>query len=97
MPCGGRWAWLWLTAHYAPAQVSTAQLAGVLARVLRGDSLPSLGPFSTTSPEDTQVLKGLRQQLEPQWKMLQVVGEQQGRARQDPEIGRGGVSRNSPK
>ncbi|XP_049627457.1 polyamine deacetylase HDAC10 [Suncus etruscus] len=54
-------------------EVSTAQLAGVLARVLRGDSPPSLGPFSAPSPEDTQALKGLRQQLEPQWKMLQVA------------------------
>lgn len=64
--------------------------------MLRGDSPPSLGPFSATSPEDTQALKGLRQQLEPQWKMLQVAGEQQGRARQDREIGPGGISRNSP-
>ncbi|XP_055963031.1 polyamine deacetylase HDAC10-like isoform X3 [Sorex fumeus] len=52
---------------------STAQLAGVLARVLRGDSPPSLGPFSAASPEDTQALACLRRQLEPQWKMLQVA------------------------
>ncbi|XP_054997233.1 polyamine deacetylase HDAC10 isoform X9 [Sorex araneus] len=53
---------------------STAQLAGVLARVLRGDSAPSLGPFSAASPEDMQALVCLRRQLEPQWKILQVAG-----------------------
>ncbi|XP_009215835.3 polyamine deacetylase HDAC10 isoform X10 [Papio anubis] len=51
---------------------STPQLAGILARVLRGEAPPSLGPSSVASPEDVQALMYLRGQLEPQWKMLQV-------------------------
>uniref|UniRef100_A0A8D2E8T3 Histone deacetylase 10 n=1 Tax=Theropithecus gelada TaxID=9565 RepID=A0A8D2E8T3_THEGE len=50
---------------------STPQLAGILARVLRGEAPPSLGPSSVASPEDVQALMYLRGQLEPQWKMLQ--------------------------
>uniref|UniRef100_A0A2K5EPT3 Histone deacetylase 10 n=1 Tax=Aotus nancymaae TaxID=37293 RepID=A0A2K5EPT3_AOTNA len=50
---------------------STPQLAGILARVLHGEAPPSLGPYSVASPEDTQALRYLRGQLEPQWKMLQ--------------------------
>ncbi|XP_072862672.1 polyamine deacetylase HDAC10 isoform X13 [Chlorocebus sabaeus] len=51
---------------------STPQLAGILARVLRGEAPPSLGPSSVASPEDVQALMYLRGQLEPQWAMLQV-------------------------
>ncbi|XP_072597667.1 polyamine deacetylase HDAC10 isoform X7 [Vulpes vulpes] len=54
-------------------QEPTSQLAGILARVLHGDAPPSLGPFSTAPPEDTQALLYLRRQLEAQWKMLQVA------------------------
>lgn len=54
-------------------QEPTSQLAGILARVLHGDAPPSLGPFSTAPPEDTQALLYLRGQLEAQWKMLQVA------------------------
>ncbi|XP_012289782.2 polyamine deacetylase HDAC10 isoform X2 [Aotus nancymaae] len=54
---------------------STPQLAGILARVLHGEAPPSLGPYSVASPEDTQALRYLRGQLEPQWKMLQVTSE----------------------
>nr|XP_037863194.1 polyamine deacetylase HDAC10 isoform X10 [Chlorocebus sabaeus] len=50
---------------------STPQLAGILARVLRGEAPPSLGPSSVASPEDVQALMYLRGQLEPQWAMLQ--------------------------
>lgn len=57
------------------AQEPTSQLAGILARVLHGDAPPSLGPFSTAPPEDMQALLYLRGQLEAQWKMLQVAGE----------------------
>uniref|UniRef100_A0A8I3RUQ4 Histone deacetylase 10 n=2 Tax=Canis lupus familiaris TaxID=9615 RepID=A0A8I3RUQ4_CANLF len=56
-------------------QEPTSQLAGILARVLHGDAPPSLGPFSTAPPEDTQALLYLRGQLEAQWKMLQLLLE----------------------
>ncbi|XP_060044841.1 polyamine deacetylase HDAC10 isoform X1 [Erinaceus europaeus] len=52
---------------------STPKFAGVLAQVLHGEAPPSLGPFSVPFPEDMQALMYLRQQLEPQWKMLQVT------------------------
>ncbi|XP_066866572.1 polyamine deacetylase HDAC10 isoform X6 [Kogia breviceps] len=54
---------------------STPQLAVVLARVLHGEAAPNLGPFSMASPEDVQALMQLRGQLEPRWKMLQLLLE----------------------
>nr|XP_020036972.1 histone deacetylase 10 [Castor canadensis] len=56
---------------------STSQLVA-LAQVLHGEAPPSLGPFLMASPEDSQSLKYLRAQLQPQWKLLQVAGEARG-------------------
>ncbi|XP_057598867.1 polyamine deacetylase HDAC10 isoform X2 [Hippopotamus amphibius kiboko] len=57
---------------------ATPRLAVVLARGLHGEAPPSLGPFSTASPEDTQALVHLRGQLQPRWTMLRVAGEAEG-------------------
>uniref|UniRef100_G3U2S1 Histone deacetylase 10 n=1 Tax=Loxodonta africana TaxID=9785 RepID=G3U2S1_LOXAF len=65
-PAGGR--------VLALVQESKPQLTGALARALHGEAPPSLGPCSAASPEDTQALKHLREQLEPKWRMLQVAG-----------------------
>ncbi|CAK6444048.1 unnamed protein product [Pipistrellus nathusii] len=54
---------------------STPQLAGILAQVLHGEAPPGLGPLGMASPEDTRALVRLRGQLEPQWKMLQLLPE----------------------
>uniref|UniRef100_A0A667G0Y6 Histone deacetylase 10 n=1 Tax=Lynx canadensis TaxID=61383 RepID=A0A667G0Y6_LYNCA len=77
---GGRWGATsdLLLPPLLPAQGSTSQLAGILARVLQGEAPPGLGPFSMASPEDTQALIYLRGQLEAEWKMLQVAGEAGG-------------------
>ncbi|XP_064139361.1 polyamine deacetylase HDAC10 isoform X5 [Loxodonta africana] len=64
-PAGGR--------VLALVQESKPQLTGALARALHGEAPPSLGPCSAASPEDTQALKHLREQLEPKWRMLQVA------------------------
>lgn len=58
------------------SQESILQLARTLAQVLHGETPPCLGPFSMASPEEIQALMFLKAQLEPQWKLLQVAGEE---------------------
>ncbi|XP_034373221.1 polyamine deacetylase HDAC10 isoform X2 [Arvicanthis niloticus] len=52
---------------------SILQLARTLAQALLGETPPSLGPFSMASPEEIQALMFLKAQLEPRWKLLQLL------------------------
>ncbi|XP_006876475.1 PREDICTED: histone deacetylase 10 [Chrysochloris asiatica] len=68
VPAGGRVLVL--------VQESKPQLVGALAGALYGKAPPSPGPCSTPAPQDTWALRHLRAQLEPQWGMLRVAGEE---------------------
>ncbi|XP_028609510.1 polyamine deacetylase HDAC10 isoform X2 [Grammomys surdaster] len=63
---------------------SILQLARTLAQALFGETPPSLGPFAMASPEEIQALMFLKTQLEPRWKLLQLL--HRNRDRQTLEI-----------